>query len=380
MRLIPGRSGWWYLTATGVALVPEGLVRDGALTAAGSAAVAAAGLRETRRIRRYSLTVVTATGCNLGCPYCFQNTAPAASGRFDPRRIPASTLDSSTVDALVSFTRARMAELDVRRLHVLLFGGEPLLNSAACRDVLVRCADLGDLTAGIVTNGVLLRVPLARQLAAAGLGSVQVTLDGPAAVHDGLRATRAGRGTYRTILANVAAVQAATGLAFTLRVNVTPQALPGLEQLVDDLAETVDARRCGLGLAPVVDYGPGFTGHLPPGTDARQAILDAYAAAHARGFGIARPGDQHCDFCSTEPGRHGAVVNADGVLYSCWDAIGRAGYELGSVHDGYTTYSTDRWVRCAGHTGAQWRHFIDGIDAGLLDLMRQWRAGTVPAR
>ena len=87
------------------------------------------------------------------------------------------------------------------------------------------------------------------------------------------------------------------------------------------------------------------------------------------------------------------------MLYSCWDSIGRAGYELGTVHTGYTTEHTDRWVRCASRPAATARNptarnptagnpspasdvdrFTDQMDAGLLDLMRQWRAGTVPAR
>jgi uncharacterized protein len=389
MRLVEGRWGWWCVTATGVALVPAELVHDGTLTADGAAALADAGLRETGPTRHYSLTVVTASGCNLGCPYCFQNTAPAAPGRFAPPRIPVYTMDNRTIGALVVFTRKRMATLGVDRLHVLLFGGEPLLHPRGCVEVLTRCAALGHLTAGIVTNGVLLRRPLARQLAAAGLGAVQVTLDGPAEVHDRLRTTRAGRGTYHGIVANVAAAQAATDLRFTLRLNVTPPALAGLTRLLDGLAGALDARRCGLGLAPVLDYDSGFRGHLRPTEGARRAILDAYAHAHDLGFRIARPGDGRCDFCSREPGSHGAVVNADGTLYSCWDSIGRAGFALGSVHTGYTTYSTDRWVRCAGqpaqappspNPASAMRRFTDEIDAGLLDLMRQWRAGTAPAR
>jgi uncharacterized protein len=380
MRLIAGRWGWWCIAAAGTALVPDGLVHDGALTPAGLAAVESAGLLTPRPVRHYSLTVVTASACNLGCPYCFQNTGPAAAGRFDPPRIPRSRLDPSTVGALVAFARDRMAALSVRRLHLVLFGGEPLLNPAGCLDVLTRCADLGRLTATMVTNGVLLRAPLARRLHAAGLDSVQVTVDGPPEVHDGLRTDRRGGGTYAGIVSNVAAAQETTGLEFTIRVNLTGRAVTRLAGLIEDLSRALDARRCGFGIAPVLDYGWGATDPLPPTRSTVQRILDAYTLAHERGFQVARPGSGHCDFCSVERGRYGAVVNADGALFSCWDTVGRPDFQVGTVHTGYSGYPPDRWVGCgslaAPSAGPDARRFTGEIDAGLLDLHRLWRLDT----
>src|SRR5262249_18323182 len=86
---------------------------------------------------------------------------------------------------------------------------------------------------------------------------------------------------------------------------------------------------------------------------------------------VARPREAYCSFCSEQRGRYGAVVNADGTLFSCWDAAGRPGHEVGSVTDGYGAYTADRWVRCGETANTRpVTAFMDELDAGLLDLIR----------
>jgi uncharacterized protein len=215
-------------------------------------------------------------------------------------------------------------------------------------------------------------------LRAVGLRSVQVTLDGPAPVHDRVRTTRNGGPTFTRILANLAAAAEATDIRFTIRVNLTRAALDDLGGLVARLAATVDAARCRLHIAPVLDYGQGSGDLVTPSDDTARRVLDGYALAQDAGFSLARPRAPYCPFCSDRDGRYGAVVNADGALYSCWESVGRAGYEVGTVWDGYARYPADRWVSCghfarpaaAAHRTAA---FLDAVDAGVLDLIRSRR-------
>jgi uncharacterized protein len=377
-RLMRGRRGWWCVGPGGTALVPRSLVSDGRLTVQGMAEVGRLGLL-TPPTDHYNITVVTATGCNLGCPYCFQNTGPAEPGRYDPPRIKRLSMSSGVVDAVVSFTRARMTALGVSRLNVLLFGGEPLLNPFACLEVLRRCAELGDVRGSMISNGVALRVALAQRLCDAGLRSVQVAVDGQRDCHDRLRTTRRGGGTFDTIVTNVAAAQAATCLRFTFRINMSAAALPGIEGLLTDLATRIDPRRTGLGFAPIHDYGWSSDGLLDPSPRTAARIVAAYARAHQLGFRVRGPGPDYCAFCTDERGRRGAVIGADGSLFSCWESVGRRDYEVGTAADGYRHYPADRWVRCGSlvrhATPERFAHFRDEVDAGLLDLL--WHHRTV---
>ncbi|MFE5791417.1 radical SAM protein [Streptomyces sp. NPDC056503] len=384
LRILQGQSGVWCQGAGGTLLLPFPYAVDGRLTEQGHAEVARAGITEQRPRSRYSLTVVTATDCNLGCPYCFQNTAPAAPGRFDPPRIPRAALDDGTIERIADFTDARMRQAGLDRLFVLLFGGEPLLNPAACRALLTRLGRLAPVTASMVTNGVLLTPTIARDLGALGLRSAQITLDGPRELHDGLRTTRAGRGTFDRILDNLAAAQRTTDLRFTLRINTTAEVLPRLPELAAHLAERLDASRCVFDVAPVLNYAGLYDagiGHTDPEV---AAVMRGYAAALDHGFEVGWPGRGACGFCTERDGTTGAVVNADGTLYSCWETIGKPGYEVGTLDEGYTDYPEHAWVSCyefaAGESGSGAAGFADRIAVGLMELLREHRRRTASAR
>ncbi|MFE9452210.1 radical SAM protein [Streptomyces sp. NPDC006739] len=386
MKVLEGKSGIWCLGPGGVALLPPAFAEAGRLTPEGQAEVRRVGIDRKRPADRYSLTVVTATNCNLGCPYCFQNTGSAAPGRFDPPRIEKLVLDSGTIERIAGFARSRMRAAGVNGLFVLLFGGEPLLNPAACLDLLVRLGRLAPVSASMVTNGVLLHARSAVDLEAAGLRSAQITLDGPAALHDRLRATRAGRPTFDRIVDNIAAAQQNTALTFNFRINTTPEALPFLEELIHDLATRVDASRCAIDIAPVLNYAAMFDSVLDRSASDVATILRSYATALDEGFQVGWPSAKSCGFCTERDGATGAVVNADGTLYSCWETIGKPGYEVGSIDSGYHDYDPAVWVSCgefAVHqtTEPVYEAFDRALTVGLLEMLRSRgpRPRQVPA-
>jgi uncharacterized protein len=55
-----------------------------------------------------------------------------------------------------------------------------------------------------------------------------------------------------------------------------------------------------------------------------------------------------CGACAEFGGATGSVVNADGTLYSCWQSIGKEGYEVGLVSTGFEPEEVirSRWVAC----------------------------------
>jgi uncharacterized protein len=377
MRLIRGHDGWWYIGRNGTALIPDALVTDGQLSAEGARQVSVAHLDGAALPDHYGLTVLTTTACNLGCPYCFQNAAPPLSGAGASRGIARSMLGADMIDATVSFALGRMTRLGAPTLRLLLFGGEPLLNPGGCLAMLRSCSERVQTVGSIISNGTLMNGPLAARLEAAGLRRVQITLDGPRAMHDGVRATRAGRGTFDAILANVASAQELTALEITVRIHLTASMLPAIGELLRQVAAIADPRRTRVALAVVLGTGRGHSDSLVPRVAAAEQAIRAYATARELGFRTVRPRDSHCDFCSVEDGKYGAVVNADGALFSCWESAGRPGYAVGTVTSGYDDYPRERWVRCgtSGGEGTALRRFTDAVDAGLLDLVRADRVG-----
>lgn len=397
LRLISGRGCWWALHGTRVARLPlAGVVpqswsvqhderrqhlhdrdRGRHLTVEAAAALEAGGFFRPYREDNYAVTVLTATACNLGCGYCFQNTAAADPGSSAPPRIRKAALDESLVDATLAFVERQQSATNLSTGSLLLFGGEPLLNVPACRRLLDGMRQLGLIDAEIVTNGVLLSPDIARDLHAAGLRRVQITFDGPRALHDQVRVTRNGGPTYEAILRNVRAAAAAVPqLAWNFRVNVSHHNVDGLVGLMEDLAQIARLdRQVTFHLALIDDTGLGYENNVGYDDEFAATVVAINSAAIRAGMRV--PLSQPlgaCPYCSAVGGTRGAVINADGGLYSCWENAGRDGWEVGHVHRGYVDRATvaQRWVACdfdiKSHAALDaTRRFFDRVDAAALD-------------
>lgn len=398
VRLIASRDGWWaihgaryaHLPVAAVgdvtdispaeASVPHDSTRSRALTGPAATALADGGFFSEPNPRRYAVTVLTATACNLGCIYCFQNTAVPTDGGHAPPRISRAVLDEDTTGCIATFVRDRQQAEGRPEASLLIFGGEPLLNPDGCLGLLRAFAPLNLVDAEMVTNGVLLTRDRAETLHRAGLRRLQITFDGSAESHDTIRVTRNGRATYGTILRNVAGASAACpDLTWNFRVNVSHHNLAGLESLVADLATHVaDPSRATFHLALIDDVGIGYTNEV--GYDAELAARFAALNGRAIAAGFRVPvssGLDQCPYCSVVGGHVGAVINADGVLYSCWENAGRPEWSVGDVRTGYTHEMVvkERWVACdfdtASHGDSEvTREFFDFIDAAALDDQR----------
>jgi uncharacterized protein len=375
-RVLRGRRDWWFLGAGGTArLSPEHVSQDGTVLPEAERSLRESGLYTRRVPAAYALTVLTSTDCNLGCDYCFQNIGHDPAGGTRPPRIAHARLASDTITAILQFTDRQMAMAGLDRLHLTLFGGEPLLNPRGCLELLDRAGGHGMTSASMVSNLTLLTRPLAERLSERGLTSVQVTFDGDRGDHDRIRATRSGGATFDAIVRNICLASEITPLRWQLRVNIGAGNHLGVDALIDRLASALDSSRCTLYFAPVAVVGSGY-----PDTGASAADhIRWHRRAIDAGFSVPRPrAATACQTCGHRDGRYGAVVSADGTLSSCWETAGQAGWEVGMVPDGYRPDGKvgDRWVTCLGH-GRPARDQAaafpgqDSIDAALLDHLSE---------
>ncbi|MER6397100.1 MULTISPECIES: radical SAM protein [unclassified Kitasatospora] len=374
-RLIRSDRGWWFIgNRTWTLLKPEHVAADGRVRPDIDEFLRDAGAYRERTAKSFALTVLTSTACNLGCGYCFQNTGQDPKGGHRPPRINLRRLNTRTIDRIVDFTAERMAQAGLDRLYLLLFGGEPLLNPRGCVELLERCTPLGLATAAMTTNGVLLTGRRAVQLGAAGLRAVQITFDGSREDHDATRVTHAGGGTFDTIVANVAAATEATRLSWNFRVNVSHHNVDRIGALFGQLDGKVDPSRCTFTYAWVGDSGIGYRNDLARARQVEDRFVEWAVEALERGYRFAKPSMRTtCQICSEPGGREGAVINADGTLFSSWQSAGKPGFEVGHVDHGYleTGSVADRWVTC-GYEYEQadtevMTRFQDNVDARILD-------------
>ncbi|MEM6926216.1 MAG: radical SAM protein, partial [Myxococcota bacterium] len=154
------------------------------------------------------LTISPTVACNFRCSYCFEAHPERSFSDIDIR-------------ALTKFVDQKLSPEGT--LGVLWFGGEPLSAFSTLmklHDALSSVVDAkrGQFSHSMISNGFLLSKRRVDWLVGAGLGSIQITVDGPSDVHDARRPARSGRGTWDIIMSNLE--YAAPRLNVCVRVNV----------------------------------------------------------------------------------------------------------------------------------------------------------------
>ena len=148
-----------------------------------------------------ALSLSVAQRCNLGCTYCY-----AGGGDFGA---PPRDMEWAIADAAI---RRLIGGVDSgERVNLAFLGGEPLSNSPLIRRATELAAELAAakrvrIGFAITTNGTLLGDAEGDFLARFGF-SVTISLDGVGPVHDQLRPTKGGRGSFDRIRTRVIALR-----------------------------------------------------------------------------------------------------------------------------------------------------------------------------
>ena len=125
-----------------------------------------------RQRSQFLLTILPTFGCDLACSYCFVGKKTGTMARVHAQRLPS--------------------------MHVDWFGGEPLLALPIVERLsggLQRLCASHEIPyrAQIITNGTQVTPAAVDVLLRSAVDRVQISIDGPAAVHDRRRPSKAGR-------------------------------------------------------------------------------------------------------------------------------------------------------------------------------------------
>jgi len=173
-----------------------------------------------------ALALAVSEHCNLACGYCY---ADGGSFGSEPRHMPWEVAKVA-VDGLLE----RVPEGGSASLAFL--GGEPLLNRSVLRRTTLHAAALAAqrgiaMRFALTTNATVLNADDVDFLAQHGF-AVTVSIDGEKELHDALRPTRGGTGSYERIVARLSSLLAAQKrkpvagrppLQVSARVTVTPR-------------------------------------------------------------------------------------------------------------------------------------------------------------
>lgn len=179
--------------------------------------------------------------CNLRCRHCYQGGGRTAELSLSEVR----AVVAEVADMLAEWSAAYGLEFS-RSFNVT--GGEPLLREDLF-EILAAMAERGFATY-LLTNGTLVEQEQAQRLAGLGVKGVQVSLEGPEAVHDRIR----GAGSFAASRRGVTRLLAA-GLPVTLNATLSALNAGHFREMVAYAAELGVPR---LGFSRLVPSGRGL--------------------------------------------------------------------------------------------------------------------------
>lgn len=166
--------------------------------------------------------------CNNRCTYCI----------LDPEAKEMSHKTAWIMDEFYIRTMRERRPLLVRDDYL---GGEPLMRpeiihaSAARRRHYCRKNDI-DYGFTVTTNGTLLTPSIISRLLDVGLIGIRVSLAGPARIHDRLRPSKKGRGTYDAIIMNLRSVSGLTPITIECQYDSGSRDYETFPEMLDDFA------------------------------------------------------------------------------------------------------------------------------------------------
>ena len=277
--------------------------------------------------------------CPLACGYCYQQ------GTHDGER-----LEGDLSDECLAFIKEQCEKVEAESLFISYYGSEPLSNQRAIVSTATElkrfCGEQGiRFYFEIVTSGVLLTREVVKTLHPLGFVQAQITIDGNQGTHDASRPFQSGKGTYRTIMKNLAEY---AGLIRTDVLCVLDESrVDAAYELIDTLADSGYAeRRVRVKFAPVmatndnetiaasqlyVDEGQKMAAE-------RELLVEiAKLSIYAAERGLVGDLLPKATWCAMQrhDGRH-FTLEPSGKLYTCPTFIGRdAKYEAGHIATGF---------------------------------------------
>lgn len=276
-----------------------------------------------------TLTILPTLGCNFACNYCFQGI-----------RKEAAKMPAETQDCLLEWFEKHLD--GVKQVNVTWFGGEPTLGMDIVRrlsDRMIAMCDKRGIQYGasIITNGSLLDLETVGELYVRRISFFQVTIDGPAQVHDKVRFDRKTKeGSFDKIIANIKSYEKVYPVRTTLRINVDSRNEETCFLLLDELAGKLQGiPNTSVYFAPI-HASTSHCAHISAYTleIMHYAELETKLLSYALDKGLAGIGmpPMSMGLCGAAR-KYGLVIVPNGDVHKCWETVSMPEYRIGSIGD-----------------------------------------------
>ncbi len=286
-------------------------------------------LKFTHRQARFDdstlgLVIAPTMACNMACHYCFEENK---KGRMTPQ----------ITEALLAFVEKKAPHLTT--VDVSWYGGEPLLALDVIEDITESLLEMGKVhnfkyTSSMITNGYLLTNEVVDRLVRLKVGSVQVTLDGPARLHNNKRPLKNGKDSFDTILKNLHYASSKMGVGIRVNVDKTFE-ISMVAELLDQLDEAGLRDRVGVYFG-LIEASTSACANITEScyemSDFSKVEIDYYALLLQRGYRIDKLPSPSATFCMAQT-INSFLVDPDGDTYRCFNYVGDKAKSSGNIKD-----------------------------------------------
>ena len=268
-----------------------------------------------------ALTILPTRGCNFGCIYCYEQDRPNV------------LMNEQTEKAIVKFV---CSNSNLKRLSVVWYGGEPLLNF----DSMVRLTKMFkqlniEYSAKIVSNGYLLTKEKANLMKDLAIRNIQITFDGSEEIHNQRRFLLGGP-TYRKIMDNLKYLLSINKeITIDIRTNIDRRNKDDYNKFYQDFKSEINDKRVTMYPGFVSDLlssecvSPEF--NISEGGYKAQFILDIFDKYGIEIKSFLPKYRRHSCVASKY---FAFVIGPEGELYKCWRMVGNQKETIGNVNDG----------------------------------------------
>lgn len=174
----------------------------------------------------HKLRILTTTGCNARCPYCYE------------KGIKATFLTTEVAQNIVKFITSEVKIDD--KIRIEWFGGEPLLNIDAIDFISTRIKENipsgVDFASNMITNGYLITPKIVNKMINEwNLKQIQITLDGVSESYE--RVKGLGIGSFDKVIENIGLL-VDKNIKVDIRINFDYSNIAEIEELLKYLSET----------------------------------------------------------------------------------------------------------------------------------------------
>ena len=233
-----------------------------------------------RKAKFFPLSVAITRNCSLACKYCHAEAGRDSDG------------NDAILHASLQHAVCQVQKKSLKGLHVsFAVGGEPTYRWKKFTNFVRQVNEAAQegrfgLHKAITTNGYY--GPQKRAFLASEFDSILLSFDGPKAIHDRLRPTKAGRSSFDLVLAS-ARYFSKYAKSFAVRCTVTESSLEQIEEIVSFFIEIAALQeRHDIVLEPMIAIGRGtHDAHLQPSGEAfAKSFWRAYQYGKVRGYRV----------------------------------------------------------------------------------------------